>query len=72
MQSILLDEGQTSVIAGTRESIQVCDNSGTVLGHIVPTAAGFNYRFEWERWRQSWDHWCLECSEPPRGDHPSD
>ena len=64
MQAISLNASQTSVVAQSRESIQVCDDTGAVLGHIVPNNAGVNYRFEWERWLESWDQWCLECSGP--------
>ena len=56
MQAIMLDEKQTSIVTQCHDSVQVCDHTGGLLGHIVPILKSTD-RYEDDRWIASWDEW---------------
>ena len=62
MNAILLNEQQTTLFVRSRDSIQVRDPSGTLLGHIVPgnMAGG---QFHKNSWIECWNDWDLDCAD---------
>ena len=54
MHAILLDEKQSSVLSKNQDSVQVCDPSGRLLGHIVPNGTYYQKKDDWVECLNEW------------------
>ena len=60
MQTILLDEQQSSIVSHSQAPVQVRDPTGKLLGQIVTTLA-HNDQFDRDRWIEYWQEWYFEA-----------
>lgn len=62
MQSILLNEEQSSLISRSREPVQVRDFAGNLLGRVV-TAPTSDRSVDIDHWVECWKEWYFETDE---------
>lgn len=63
MQTIFLDDSQTSTVVQSHEAVEVRDPVGILLGHVMPNGVG-NVSLKDDHWVACWNEWYSAIDEP--------